>query len=133
MGISMLILEVNYGFRYESRLELQCRGVDRNQTGKLTELCRKHVVEQKGVTLLMPATWKNPGAAVAPLRTACRAATEKTSAAERRPPSVESGRRIITIKAEMKQWAKGALGGVSRVPLPAKGAAKHFSAVWPTW
>ena len=42
MGINVLILEVNYGFRYESHPELQCRGLDRKHARELTAFCRKH-------------------------------------------------------------------------------------------
>ena len=42
MGINVLILEVNYGFQYESHPELECRGLNRKHARELTELCRKH-------------------------------------------------------------------------------------------
>lgn len=44
MGINVLILEVNYGFRYESHPELRCRGLDREHAREITEFCRKHGV-----------------------------------------------------------------------------------------
>lgn len=44
MGINVLILEVDYGFRYESHPELECRGLDRKHARELTQFCRKHGV-----------------------------------------------------------------------------------------
>lgn len=42
MGINVLILEVSYGFQYQSHPELECRGIDKAQARELTELCRQH-------------------------------------------------------------------------------------------
>jgi len=42
MGINALILEVNYGFEYQSHPELECRGLSRKQARDLTEHCRRH-------------------------------------------------------------------------------------------
>lgn len=42
MGINVLILEVNYGFQYQSHPELECRGLSPKHARELTELCREH-------------------------------------------------------------------------------------------
>ena len=42
MGINVLILEVDYGFQYQSHPELECRGITKDQARELTQLCRKH-------------------------------------------------------------------------------------------
>jgi len=44
MGFNVLILEVNYGFQYQSHPELACRGLDRKQARELTAFCRKHQI-----------------------------------------------------------------------------------------
>src|SRR5208283_2011619 len=41
MGFNTLILEVNYGFQYQSHPELNCRGLTRQQARDLTTFCRK--------------------------------------------------------------------------------------------
>ncbi len=40
-GFNVLILEVDYGFEFKSRPELRCRGVSKEQTRKLAEVCRR--------------------------------------------------------------------------------------------
>jgi hypothetical protein len=42
MGFNVLILEVDYGFEFKSRPELHCHGVTKEQTRKLSEVCRKN-------------------------------------------------------------------------------------------
>jgi hypothetical protein len=44
MGINVLIVEVDYGFRFTSHPELECRGLDSQQARELTDVCRKHGV-----------------------------------------------------------------------------------------
>ena len=41
MGINVLILEVDYGFEFKSRPELQCHGITKEQARSLGEACRK--------------------------------------------------------------------------------------------
>jgi hypothetical protein len=41
MGFNVLILEVGYGFQFQSHPELECRGITRAQARKLAEVCRK--------------------------------------------------------------------------------------------
>ena len=40
--LNVLILEVNYGFQFQSHPELECRGLDKAQARDLTEFCREH-------------------------------------------------------------------------------------------
>ena len=40
--LNVLILEVDYGFHFQSHPELDCRGLDKTQARELTELCRQH-------------------------------------------------------------------------------------------
>lgn len=42
MGFNVLILEVNYGFEFKSRPELQCQGITKEQARKLNEVCRRN-------------------------------------------------------------------------------------------
>jgi Glycosyl hydrolase family 20, catalytic domain len=42
--MNVLILEVNYGFRFQSHPELECRGLDKTQARDLTDFCRQHGV-----------------------------------------------------------------------------------------
>jgi len=42
MGINVLILEVCYGFQYQSHPELSSGGLDRDDARRLTELCHRH-------------------------------------------------------------------------------------------
>jgi len=41
LGLNVLILEVDYGFSFQSHPELDCRGITRQQARKLAEVCRK--------------------------------------------------------------------------------------------
>ncbi|MGA2068276.1 MAG: family 20 glycosylhydrolase [Thermoguttaceae bacterium] len=41
LGLNVLILEVDYGFQFQSHPELDCRGITRPQARKLAEACRK--------------------------------------------------------------------------------------------
>ncbi len=43
-GLNVLILEVNYGFQFQSHPELECRGLDKQQARDLTAFCRQHGV-----------------------------------------------------------------------------------------
>ena len=47
MGFNVLILEVDYGFEFKSRPELQCHGITKEQARKLSEVCR-----QNGIRLI---------------------------------------------------------------------------------
>ena len=47
MGFNVLILEVDYGFEFKSRPELQCHGVTKEQARRLAEVCR-----QNGIRLI---------------------------------------------------------------------------------
>lgn len=40
--MNVLVLEVNYGFRYQSHPELKCSGLDKAQARELTAFCREH-------------------------------------------------------------------------------------------
>jgi len=40
--MNVLVLEVNYGFRFQSHPELECRGLDKAQARDLTDFCRRH-------------------------------------------------------------------------------------------
>ena len=40
--MNVLVLEVNYGFGFQSHPELECRGLDKTQTRELAALCRQH-------------------------------------------------------------------------------------------
>lgn len=44
MGFNVLILEINYGFQFESHPELECRGMNKRDARDLTDWCRKHGV-----------------------------------------------------------------------------------------
>jgi ubiquinone/menaquinone biosynthesis C-methylase UbiE len=47
MGFNVLILEVDYGFEFKSRPELQCHGITKPQARRLSEVCR-----QNGIRLI---------------------------------------------------------------------------------
>jgi hypothetical protein len=47
LGINVLILEVDYGFEFKSRPELQCHGITKEQARSLGEVCR-----QNGIRLI---------------------------------------------------------------------------------
>jgi hypothetical protein len=40
--MNVLVLEVNYGFRFQSHPELECRGLDKAQAREFVALCRQH-------------------------------------------------------------------------------------------
>jgi len=40
--MNVLVLEVNYGFRFQSHPELECRGLDKAQARQFAALCRQH-------------------------------------------------------------------------------------------
>ncbi len=47
MGINVLVLEVNYGFEFKSRPELECHGITKEQARSLAAVCR-----QNGIRLI---------------------------------------------------------------------------------
>jgi hypothetical protein len=42
MGFNVLVLEVDYGFQYQSHPELDCHGINKEQARRLAEACRKN-------------------------------------------------------------------------------------------
>lgn len=40
--MNVLVLEVGYGFRFQSHPELECRGLDKTQARDLADFCRQH-------------------------------------------------------------------------------------------
>jgi hypothetical protein len=42
VGFNVLILEVDYGFQFKSRPELEARGLDKDQARELVEVCHEH-------------------------------------------------------------------------------------------
>jgi hypothetical protein len=64
MGINVLILEVDYGFEFKSRPELQCHGITKEQARRLAEVCRRNGIRLIPlINCLGHQSWANhPGA-----------------------------------------------------------------------
>ena len=64
LGINVLILEVDYGFEFKSRPELQCHGITKEQARRLAEVCRQNGIRLIPlINCLGHQSWANhPGA-----------------------------------------------------------------------